>query len=411
VTLGLAASKQGLWPWALFAAMIASAGLPLYIHAPKLYAEQYGIGLGTLGAVLGALRLLDVVQDPALGWIAERFRVRRGALVAGALVLMAAAMVGLLSLAPPLAPVLWFALTMGLVTLAYSFLTIAFYAQGVEWARQEGGAHLRLAGWREAGTLVGVSAAAVLPSVLPGGSASFGWVFAGLALAAGLAMRKEWRASGPSEMPPGLSAFRPALADSQARWLLAVALVNSMPVAVTSTLFLFFVEDRLELPTLSGPFLLVFFLSAAASAPVWSRVAARIGPRRTLMLGMALAIAAFLWAATLEAGSGMAFGAICVASGAALGADLVLLPALFARRLGDLGNEAAGFSLWALVSKLALALSAATVLPLLQMQGFQPGAVNSAEALTALSLIYAAVPCGLKAVALLVLWRSPIGRE
>lgn len=72
---------------------------------------------------------------------------------------------------------------------------------------------------------------------------------------------------------------------------------------------------------------------------------------------------------------------------------------------------AAGFSLWAFVSKLALALSAATVLPLLQMRGFQPGAVNSAQALTALSLTYAAVPCGLKAAALLVMWRSPIGRD
>ena len=404
-------AARGLWPWALFAAMIAAAGLPLYIHAPKLYAERYGIGLGTLGAVLGGLRLLDVVQDPALGWIAERFRARRGALVAGMLVVMAAGMLGLLTLAPPVAPVVWFALTMGLVTLAYSFLTIAFYAQGVDWARSQGGAHLRLAGWREAGTLFGVSAAAVLPSVLPGGAASFGWVFVALAVAAGLAMRGAWQASGPSEMPPGLSAFRPALADRQARWLLVAALVNSMPVAVTSTLFLFFVEDRLELPTLSGPFLLVFFLSAAASAPVWSRVAAGIGPRRTLMVGMALAIAAFLWAASLGPGQGVAFGVICVASGAALGADLVLLPALFARRLGDLGNEAAGFSLWALVSKLALALSAATVLPALQAQGFQPGAVNTAEALSALSLTYAALPCVLKAAALAILWRSPIGRE
>jgi GPH family glycoside/pentoside/hexuronide:cation symporter len=259
--------------------------------------------------------------------------------------------------------------------------------------------------------LLGVSAAAVLPSILIGGPASFGWVFVVLALAAGLAMRGMWRATGPSEMPPGLEAFRPALADSQARWLLVVALVNSMPVAVTSTLFLFFVEDRLELPSLSGPFLLLFFLSAAASAPVWSKVAARIGARRTLMIGMALAILAFLWAASLGPGAGVEFGVICVASGAALGADLVLLPALFARRLGDLGNEAAGFSLWALVSKLALALAAATVLPMLQALGFEPGAENMPEALSALSLTYAALPCALKAAALAILWRSPIGRD
>ena len=167
-------------------------GLPLYIHAPKLYAERYGIGLGTRGAVLGGLRLLDVVQDPALGWIAERFRVRRGVLVTGALMVTTgamAAMAAMLSVVPPVAPAVWFALTMGLVTVAYSFLTIVFYAQGVVWAQAQGGAHLRLAGWREAGTLVGVSVAAVLPSVLPGGTGSFGWVFVAMALLAGLAMR------------------------------------------------------------------------------------------------------------------------------------------------------------------------------------------------------------------------------
>jgi glycoside/pentoside/hexuronide:cation symporter, GPH family len=87
------------------------------------------------------------------------------------------------------------------------------------------------------------------------------------------------------------------------------------------------------------------------------------------------------------------------------------LPALFAQRLGVIGSEAAGFSLWAFVSKLALALSAATVLPLLALAGFVPGAVNAPEALMSLSYAYAALPCLLKAVALLILWLSPVGKD
>ena len=54
---------------ALFSAMIAMAGLPIYIHAPKFYVDSYQISLGTLGATLFGLRLLDVVQDPFLGGI------------------------------------------------------------------------------------------------------------------------------------------------------------------------------------------------------------------------------------------------------------------------------------------------------------------------------------------------------
>lgn len=406
----------GLMPWALFAAMLAAAGLPLYLNAPKLYAETYGLSLATLGGVLGALRLVDLVQDPVLGWVAERFRRQRPWLVACGVALIALAMPGLLSIAPPIAPLAWFALTMSAVTLAYSFLTIVFYAQGVTWAEGAGGRHLHLAGWREAGTLFGVAAAAALPSLLPGGAADFGWIFAGLAVIAGLAMRGLWTAEGRAPAPalPLREMFRPALADPQARWLLVVALVNSAPVAVTSTLFLFYVEDRLQLAALAGPFLLGFFLAAALSAPVWSRLADRLGARATLALGMGLSVAAFLWALTLGPGAAWAFAAICLTSGAALGADLVLLPALFSQRLARLGAPAAGFGLWAFVQKLALALAAATVLPLLQLQGYAPGldpAAQSPAALTALSLAYAGLPCLLKMLALGALLASPIGKE
>jgi len=48
--------------YALFAAMLASAGLPIYIHAPKVYADQFGVSLAALGAVLFGLRLIDLVQ-------------------------------------------------------------------------------------------------------------------------------------------------------------------------------------------------------------------------------------------------------------------------------------------------------------------------------------------------------------
>lgn len=93
---------SGLPRWALFAGLIAAAGLPIYIHAPKAYVDLYGVGLGALGAVLAALRLVDVVQDPLLGWLAERGRRHRGAMVAGAAALMALAMLGLFAVEPPL---------------------------------------------------------------------------------------------------------------------------------------------------------------------------------------------------------------------------------------------------------------------------------------------------------------------
>ncbi len=401
-----------LAPWSLFAALIAAAGLPIYIHAPKFYIDEYGLSLAALGGVLFALRLIDVVQDPLLGWLAEVGRAQRRAMVASAATLMAVAMVALFAVPPPVAPLAWFALTLGVLFTAFSFLTIAFYAEGVAKAETLGeDGHIRLAGWRETGGLIGISLAAVAPVALAGLTgnpfAAFALGFAALALIATLAMRHEWEgAAAPRPQ------FRLALRNPVTRRLLLLALVNSAPVAVTSTLFLFFVESRLQAPGWEGPLLLLFFLAAAVSAPLWSRAAAVFGARKALLAGMGLAIVTFAFATQLGTGDTIPFALICLASGAALGADMTLLPAIFARHLARSTPEAGpatAFGLWSFVSKLSLALAAATLLPLLQAQGFTPGTVNSETALSTLTLLYAALPCALKllAIALLAMTSVP----
>jgi len=395
--------------WSLFAALIAMAGLPIYIHAPKFYIDSFGVTLAAMGFVLGALRLIDVVQDPLLGWLAEATRPRRRLGVALAVALMAGSMAALFALPPPFAPILWFALCLTGLFSAFSFLTICFYAEGVAKAETLGpDGHIRLAGWREAGSLLGVCLAAVAPvgllALTDQPFAAFALIFACLALVATLAMRREWRGQAAAPSEPVWALFRPVLADPLARRLLVISFLNGAPVAVTSTLFLFFVESRLELPGSEGPLLLLFFLAAALSTPGWSLLARRHGARRVLLAAMGLSIAAFLWTVTLGPGDGLAFAVVSAASGAALGADMTLLPALFARRLAHIGTrEAAAFGLWNFVSKLSLAFAAVTILPALDLAGFRPGAENSDFALMTLTVIYAALPCVLKCAAILLL--------
>ena len=400
--------------WSLFAALIAMAGLPIYIHAPKFYVDQYGTSLAAMGFTLAALRLIDVVQDPLLGWLAEATRPIRRLTIAAGTTLMAAALYALFAVAPPFAPLLWFALTLTLLFSAFSYLTICFYAEGVTKAQtlgQQG--HIRLAGWREGGSLLGVCLAATAPVALAPLTntpfTAFALIFAVVALAATLAMHREWLGTPAEQVAHPWDLFRPALADPLSRRLLLIALLNAAPVAVTSTLFLFYVESRLALPGYEGPLLLLFFLAAAASTPLWSLLARKHGPKPTLLAAMVLAIASFLWTLTLGAGDLIPFALICAASGAALGADLTLLPAIFAQRLAQTGTpEAAAFGLWNFVSKLSLALAALTILPALQAAGFQPGAQNSESALLTLTLIYAGLPCVLKVIAIALLARTDL---
>ena len=395
--------------YAVFAAMLAAAGLPIYIHGPKVYVDEFGVGLTALAGVLFALRLFDVVQDPVLGWLAQRLRGARALAVAGGVTVLAASMFGLFAVTPPIAPIWWFALMMTGLFSAFSFLTICMYAQGVAAAPRLGAqGYLRLAAWRETGALLGVCAAAVAPTVLdatgnPYGNFALG--FAGLCVLALFLMRREWGAS----LVPADSGFRIVLADPVARRLLLVAMMNAAPVAVSSTLFLFYVESVLLAPGMEGPLLLLFFLAAAVSAPFWSRAAARFGPRAMLLAAMALAIAAFSLVLLLGPGDTVAFALVCLVSGAALGADFALLPALFARRMEQIAPEAAaGFGLWAFVSKLTLAFAAVVLLPALDAAGFQSGGENPQGALDLLTYLYALVPCVLKLGAMAVLATTPL---
>jgi GPH family glycoside/pentoside/hexuronide:cation symporter len=187
--------------------------------------------------------------------------------------------------------------------------------------------------------------------------------------------------------------------------------MNAAPVAVSSTLFLFYVESVLAASGWEGPLLVLFFLAAAGAAPGWSWLAQKFGERPMLLCAMTLAIASFSVVLTLEAGQVAAFAAVCLVSGAALGADFAILPALFARRMERVAPEAgAAFGLWAFVQKAALALAAIVLLPALDAAGFvaAEGPENPAGALNLLTYLYALVPCILKLGAMALLAVTPL---
>ena len=402
----MTARSQRLPSYALFAALLSAAGLPIYIHAPKFFVDEYGVSLAALGAVLFGLRLLDVVQDPLLGRLSEALRHQRGLAVGIAAAIMAIAMFGLFAVNPLGSPLIWFGAMLTLVFSAFSFLTICFYAQGVAKADlMPGKGHLELARWRETGALLGICVASVTPVGLgiwlDAPFAGFAVGFIVLALAAVWSMRGEWR---DADLPTS-TGFATVLRDPIARTLLLIALFNAAPVAVSSTLFLFYVEIALEAPGFEGPLLLLFFLSAAVAAPFWGLAAERFDGKRVLLLAMVLGIAAFGGALFLGPGDVWLFVIVCAASGAVLGADMTLLPALFATRMAKISPSAAiGFGLWSFVSKFTLALAAVALLPLLEGAGLQSGSGKSPqEAVQLLIWLYAGVPCMLKLIAIALL--------
>lgn len=412
------AAARPLPRYAVFGGAIAFAGPPIYIHAPQLYAVDYGLGLAAIGAVLLGLRAFDFIQDPLLGWWIGRTAIARRYVVAGCALLLGLGVLLLFWPDGPLPPIWRFSIGLAITFTGFSALQIILYSGGVGLARAGGMSHEHVAGWREAGVLVGVCLACVAPELLKpwlGQTGAYGGFVVIFCLALAIAvfgMFNRWPepAARAATQPAGVaSVFGPALADAGLRRILFIGLLNTLPTGLTATLFLFFVEDRLNAQGHAGPALLAFFLAAAASAPFWAKAARKFGLKRSLVAGMTGAVAVFLWAVTLGSGDWMAFYIVAIGSGLALGADMTLLPAMLSKRLAALGqNGEAAFGLWGFVNKASLALAAGLALPALDRFGFNPGGQNDAAALFALSIAYAGAPSALKLLAIAALLVSNI---
>lgn len=383
---------------------LAFAALPLYVHVPRYYAETTGMSLALLGTLLLIARLGDAFIDPCLGWLADRLPRRH--LLGWALVPFGLGFVALLN--PPAgsaAP--WLLATLLLTYGGFSAATIAYQAWGADLGA-DSILRTRLTAAREGFGLCGVLLAVALPALLAAdlvtGIGRLAYVLPPLLALAALVTFLPARAGTPAaaQHQPITDALRVVAADPAFRRLLLVFVANGIAAGLPATLFLFFVADVLQAEAASGWLLALYFAAGAASLPLWVRLAARWGRVTAWLTAMLLAMAAFAGTATLGPGELTAFAIICIASGLALGADLAL-PAAIAADLGErLGRPGACFGLWNFVAKLNLALAAGLALPLLDRLGYVPG---QASGLTALTVAYALLPLGFKALAAGLLWR------
>ena len=401
--------KQAQHRFSSLAFVIGMAGLPVYIHAPKYFVDVYGISLVTMGVIIFFLRLVDVFQDPILGIIASK-TTRFGALpIALSVVAMCVGMIMLFAIQSPVSPSLWFSISLFLVFSGFSFAYIRSYAQGlINLGAKD---QIRLARWREVGTTLGICVAAILPTTLllvsADGYPLFAIFFCLVAILALMHVWSQFPASNSfQDSQNSFSSLLSATRNLRIRNLLFLALVNSSPVALSSTLFLFFVESRLNAPDWAGIFLILFFLAAALATPFWTKLADVHGVFKILKISMLLSIISFFGATFLAEGDGLIFSAICLLSGATVGADLALLPVLFARQIENSSIVPdLGFSLWNFVSKATLAFAAVISLPLLELVGFNSSGPNSENALLALTFGYAVLPCILKCISIFLLFK------
>jgi Na+/melibiose symporter-like transporter len=406
-------SYTALFSYGLFGLPLALVALPIYMYVPQFYAERFGLSLTLIGSALLLARIFDAFVDPAIGLWVDRQRGGYGHLLAWSLPLLIAGFVALFH--PPQSigahPFIWFLSSLTLVYLGFSLATITYQSWGAALTQAQG-QRTRLTAVREGCGLVGVIIASALPGI-----ADLYWlslVFIVTLLAAALLLLRH--APRPAITSPDSSSPASLLAPfrhSRFRWLFAIFMLNGIAAAIPATLFLFFVNDRLRLPHYAGIFLLLYFIAAALSMPLWVTLSKRLGEQRAWLIGMVLAIVSFVWSYTLTQGAFNGYAFICILSGISLGADLALPPALLAAVIGHAGDigkcEGTYFGVWSWSAKMNLALAAGISLPLLEWLGYHIG-TKEAHSLQALALGYALLPCALKSTAALLLWRAPLHR-
>lgn len=420
-----ALSTRRLIAYALPALPLAALTLPLYVVVPTFYVETVGLSLAAVGQALFLVRLIDAISDPVVGLLADRFRPRFGrrrTWVAAAA--LPAAIAAAMMLTPPAGATAAYLLWWGIaLSCAWTAASIPYTAWGAELARDYHG-RTRIAAAREGTVVIGVVAAIALPVLVTStglGDQADGLATLALFVLLALPLTAAVAVAGVPE-PAALSRTRLTLRGSLGHVasnrpflrLVAAFLLNGFANGLPATLFLFFVGRVLGAPDAAGPLLLVYFLSGVAGIPLWLRASRRFGKHRTWCAAMAFACLVFALVPLLGPGDVWVFAVVCVLTGATLGADLVLPPAIQADVIdvdtAVSGDERSGlyFALWGLATKLALAIAVGVAFPVLQAAGFRADDPADGGGLMALALLYAAVPVALKLAAIGLMWGFPV---
>ncbi len=405
--------------------------LPMALFIPAFYADDLKLPLAGVGVAIAASRLLDVISDPLIGVLSDRWVTRWGRrkpwVASGTPLLMVSAW---MVFAPPAAVSLGYLLVWAsLLFLAFTMVDLPHKVWGAELSTD----YLErnyVAAWREGFGAFGLilflsmlwlmgifghhSAREQLTAIALS-------IVVSLPLLVGIALVKVPEAAPeriPGEPLKGRLAWLAVIRNRAFIRTMATILLFGAAVMIQATLHKLVLTHVVGRPEIFAPLILVENIGSIAAIPFWLRIAARFGKHRAVTAAALWIGVCSLGLPIVEAGDSVIYSALIVMRGTSLTSIFLLSNSIAAdvvdQDIVETGRQRTGlfFAIWGMAVKGAVALGVllATVLP--AALGFDPGnGAPTPEAKRWLMLIYGWLPCLIMASAAPLLWNFPIDRR
>lgn len=408
--------RRSNWTLAAYAAPclpLAGLGLPLVVYLPEFYASELGLSLAQVGFAFMMVRLLDMAFDPFIGGVMDRTRTRFGRFrpwfaISAPILMVATAM---LFMAKPGVTTLYLWTWLLVLYAGVSISSLAQLAWGAALS-PEYDQRSRIYAWWQGANVVGMILVLTLPALLPmigvkGHAAAvgaMGWfVVALLPLAVGLAI---WKVPEPLVVKKAARSgfseyFKLLRRPTVARLLIVDFLVGTGPAITGALFFFFFVRVKEFDKATASLLLLTYFIGGLIGAPIWTRLAYKIGKHRGLAVSGLFYAAVTLGTYIMPAANLPVAVVMMFLAGLPYSAGAFLLRAMMADVSDEVRLETkidrTGL-LYALLSgtvKIGSASAVGITFPVLAMMGFDAHAKSGTSGLAGLQAMFTLVPAGL----------------
>ncbi|WP_022961946.1 MFS transporter [Halopseudomonas pelagia] len=431
---------------------LAIIGYPLVVYLPPFYAQEVGLNMALMALVLVFARMTDVITDPLIGTLSDRWQTRIGRrkpwLIMGVpLMLIGTVMIFM----PPEGIGIGHLLIWTVIMyLGWTMVTLPYGAWGAELSplyHQRS----RVTASREGFVLIGLFLAALAPAIVQSMGTRFqagetdgfwmgvvvwavgtdgqlgtgyGPILAGMAwlLLILLPLTVLLVVTKVKEAPPQSvqrtdwkKGMRVLKNNGPFKRMMLMLLIVVTGESFRNALSVFFMQHVIQIQAQIGLMYLLYFGVGILGIPFWLILGKRIGKHKAFCVAVGVSSASILGMFFLQAGQIMPFAIMFALKGFCFAA-FQFLPLSMLADIVDLDTARSKehrtglfFAMSGMAQKFAMAIGLGLSLGLLALVGFDATASTHSDAqLMALRLLYIIGPVVLYMLAFAVAWKYPL---